>query len=413
MIKDLQPIARALKRNMSSAVWESVPDPRNARGRRHTLSSVLKQLTLGLLTHQRTLRDVERLGTRAPAMRELGVRSAPSDSTMDRILRTISPEGLRPLVHEQVKAMRRNKQLERAIDFPYDLVAVDGKAVGTDKVQLHPESHRVTTKGQAPRFVLKSIRAVHVSSAVRPVLDQKLQPAQRGERVGLEAFLLGLRATYGSLVQCLSFDAGFWSLHLAIWLSSLFIPYIFALKGNAGSAFTFAHKELGDETREPPTGWEAEVIERVGSRIVRRQIARVKTDLGTCGAIAQAWRQRTRVEVKGELVSEDNRYFVTNIPLTALTPQQALAAVRAHWGIENDSNWTMDVILDEDSSAWVRQATAREALTWLRIFAYNILRLLRMRTRRGERESLLPWREVLDEVTDTVLGRRVETTGFS
>lgn len=413
MLRDLRPIARALKRNLSLEAWESIDDPRSPRGRRHRLASMLKQLTLGLMTGQRTLRDVERLGRRLPMLRQVGISSCPSDTTFDRLLRSLAPDRLRAAVHQQVRAMQRNKQLDQSIDFPFGLVAIDGKALGTDEKRLHPESHRVTGDGEPPRYVLKGIRAVHVSSAVRPVLDQQIQPSGKGERTGLVGFLAGLLRTYGSLVQCFSFDAGFWSFDLVHLLSSWFVRAIIALKGNAGAAHRFALAALKAGATDPPSGWQAETLERAGKRIIRRQWARVVDDLGTCGAVTEVWRQRTRIEVKGKVESEEDRYFATNFWAGEVTPLQAMAAIRAHWAIENDSNWTMDVILTEDTSAWVRQARAREVLTWLRIFAYNVLRLLRSRTLRAPRGELPPWRDVLDRVADTLKDKDAWEPGYS
>lgn len=412
MKRDLLPVARALKRNLPSERWESVPDPRRPQGIRHALSTQLSLLVLGLVTNQRTLRDVERLGHQIAARRALRLRSHPSDTTMDRTVRQVNPSHLRGVLHEQVRAMERNKQLEPAIDFPYSLVAIDGKALGTDEARLHPESHR-QGEGDQARYVLKALRAVHISSAVKPILDQQVIPAERGERVGFKAFLLGLRRTYGALAQCFTMDAGFWSLDLVMTLSSLFIPYIVALKGNAGSAYTFALHALGSGDQDPPKGWDVETSEKRGGVVIRRQLSRLDDDLGTYGAVVGVWRQRTRQLQGGKVIRQEDRYFATSLSRRAVTADQALAAVRAHWAIENDSNWTMDVILGEDTGAWVQQGTARETLCWLRMIAYNLLRLVRCRTLRAPRRKFLPWRAVLDEVRDALVAPDVWASGFS
>lgn len=412
MKRDLLPVARALKRILSAERWTPVQDPRDPRGVRHPLAQLLTVLLLGLVANVPTLRDVERLVQRLGARARLGLRGTPSDTTLYNVVRRLNPADLRSVVVAQVREMARNQQLAPAIDFPYDLVAIDGKALGTDATPGHPESHRREAGGKVC-YVLLALRAVHVSSAVKPVLDQRLIPSGKGERHGLWPFLAGLRETYGRLAQCLSFDAGFWSQDLVMGLATQFWPFIVALKGNAGHAYHIARRKLGCDADDPPGGWEHETREARHGRVVVRQFARVDHDLGTFGAVQAAWRQRTRVLHGDRVVSEDNRYFATRLGSGPVTAAQALAAIRAHWGIENDSHWTLDVILGEDTRAWVAQDRGREVLAWLRILAYNALRLLRCRTLRAERRTCLPWRALLEEIHDALVRPDLWQPGFS
>ena len=413
MRRDLIPVARALKHNLSSEAWESVPDPRADRGQRYTLGTLLKVLLLGLVANQETLRDVEQLIQYMPTRKALGIQGTPSDTTLYKLVGRLDPASLRAVAQAEVKAMERSKQLERVVDFPLSLVAVDGKVLGTDDEKLHPESHRQKTEnGQV--YHLKALRAVHVSSAARPILDQQTIPAGKGERHALVPFLLGLRSTFWGLAQCFSFDAGFWSQDLAMELSTRFTSFIFALKGNAGAPHRFALSALGSGDQDPPGGWEIEAREAHGKRCsVTRELARVEGDLGTFGAVHAAWRQRTRWWVNGELTRQDDRYFATNLPLSRVEPAQALAAIRAHWAIENDSNWTMDAILKEDTRAWAAQGLARETLSWLRIIAYNLLRVLRHRTLRASSRQPIPWRQLIAQIRDTLMNPEVLAAGFS
>ncbi len=45
-------------------------------------------------------------------------------------------------------------------------------------------------------------------------------------------------------------------------------------------------------------------------------------------------------------VSEETRYFISY--LDADDPQRLARAVRAHWFIENNLHWVLDVVFDED-----------------------------------------------------------------
>ena len=76
----------------------------------------------------------------------------------------------------------------------------------------------------------------------------------------------------------------------------------------------------------------------------------------------------------GEKVTTDTRYFVSS--LAALDAQRALAATRAHWSIENQLHWVLDVAFREDECrVWANNAA--ENLVVLRHVALNLLRSAR------------------------------------
>lgn len=52
-----------------------------------------------------------------------------------------------------------------------------------------------------------------------------------------------------------------------------------------------------------------------------------------------------RIDKRSGAESVETRFYITSL---APDPKATLAAVRAHWGIENTLHWTMDVTFDED-----------------------------------------------------------------
>jgi len=57
-----------------------------------------------------------------------------------------------------------------------------------------------------------------------------------------------------------------------------------------------------------------------------------------------------------------------------LAPEKMAEVVRAHWGIENQLNWILDVVFDEDA-ARTRKDYGPENLAVIRRLAQNILRM--------------------------------------
>jgi len=74
--------------------------------------------------------------------------------------------------------------------------------------------------------------------------------------------------------------------------------------------------------------------------------------------------------LKGTVTTE-SRYFVSSV--VELDAERALASTRAHWSIENQLHWTLDVAFSEDACrVWANNAA--ENLVVLRHVALNLLR---------------------------------------
>lgn len=74
----------------------------------------------------------------------------------------------------------------------------------------------------------------------------------------------------------------------------------------------------------------------------------------------------------GEKVTDlQQRYYIASRPLT---PDELARAVRAHWGIENQLHWVLDVTMGEDGSS-ARKDHAPQNLSLLKKIVLNLIRL--------------------------------------
>lgn len=81
----------------------------------------------------------------------------------------------------------------------------------------------------------------------------------------------------------------------------------------------------------------------------------------------------------------ESRYYICSRSASA---SELLAATRAHWGVENNVHWILDVVFNEDGSR-VRTGNAQQNLATIRRIAINMLNMERSRkdSLKGKRQQ--------------------------
>jgi len=389
----MQRIRAVVKRHLlrTGAIhWnQAVVDPRARRGRRHGWTRIMSLLWAGALCATKTLRGLEALSER------MGHRL--SDTTLWRVLCRLPVEPLRALLVQQVRTAWRAKEM--VAHLPLSMVAVDGKTiwVGRTKANRHCQLQAQET---CARFHMRVLRAVWVSGPCALTVGQMPIPAHQNELSTFKPFLKQLLADYGKteMLQVISLDAGYISLQNATMIDAAQRGYLMALKNPQRDLVAEAHRVLGRKRRpDAETPWE-----RYRGRRIRRLLFCTKQLAGYNGwhHLRQVWRVRQETEVDGRLTVEE-RYFVTNLPAGCTRGDIPLKMVRAHWGVENRGNWTMDTIWREDQRPWA--GGALEAVSLLRLMAVNVITRLRCRRFRSATNRSRPWRTVLAWISDLLL----------
>lgn len=408
-----------LRKRDNAPDFSAVKDPRKRRGRRWSLQTLLNAVFVGMVALETSLRGTERItrdldGSR----RRFGIGRRVPDSTLARMLTGLRDEqGLREALIGQIRAAERRKALKPVL--PINMVSIDGQTIWSgDKPSDDPACQKATYDDGTSYYRLHALHAVLVSAASQPCIDQRLVNGKTNEMGEYQDFVAGLWATYGrshDRLELVASDAGMTSSDNAAHTHGLNLAYLMGVKENQPTLLREAerlcgwgaHKQAG-YVCEAATPWE----HYRGTRM-RRELFRSRDIEGWPGweSARQVWRvKQTTEHADGGTVVVENRYFVTNLAWGRLNGAQILAVVRAHWGVENGCHWTLDVVMKQDTRCWCTTGKALRMLSWVRLMAYNTLRLLKDRYLRSPRSHAMPWDDVRRRMVKALTDARAWVT---
>ena len=78
-----------------------------------------------------------------------------------------------------------------------------------------------------------------------------------------------------------------------------------------------------------------------------------------------------KITYQNNKVTIESRYYISSLP--ADKPNIILQATRAHWQVENNLHWALDVSFNEDSSR-IRNENSAVNFSWIRKFALGLLK---------------------------------------
>jgi predicted transposase YbfD/YdcC len=407
----LRRIAGWLKARLPEAQLDSLPDPRQPRGRRWKHVGLLMRVPLlALLAGLKSFAEAEALTAEmsVPLRRRLGIARRVPDTTLRTTAAQMDPSALREGIRRQVRAAHRRKALA-PFGLPFGVAAIDGKTTALGAWDATFAQRQVHSSGLGASGLLRTLTAALVSSRVTVCLDASPIPPSTNEMGHFASALRALIEAYRGLelFQVVSTDAGMCSeAHGRLIVEEHHLHYLFALKDDQPTLCAEAQRLLG-RRRAPET----ETVDVVGKHTVTRQLYRTEELAGYL-----AWTHlRTVVRVHsdkrenatGALVEQENRYFLSSLPSEALTPEQWLLLVRRHWAVENACHNTWDKIFREDDHPWFESGedAPRGAVVvmLLRRIAYNLLALFRSLTQRSEENRQMPWKDLMRWVYNTLI----------
>ena len=334
----------ALSRRPLMEVFAQVPDPRDPRGVRHDLATVLTLAQTAVLAGARTLLAIAEWtqDTARETLSHIGIgadRTLPSESTIRRTLAQVDANDL-DLLMSGWMATRVGELAGRRI------IAVDGKTM-----------RGARTPAGAPHLVAA------FDHAAGAVVGQLAVATKSNEIPALRDLLDGMDITDAVLTA----DAMHCVRDTATHITDHGGHYLLTIKNNQPS-LRAACKALPWKHVPAVT-----VTDRSHGRRVRRTVKAVQApDWIEFPGVAQIVQLRRTRTIKGRRTTEVV-YAISSLDMIAAPPATIATWIQGHWGIES-LHWVRDVTFDEDRHQ-LRTGHGPQVMATLRNTAISLLRL--------------------------------------
>jgi predicted transposase YbfD/YdcC len=316
------------------ATLHEIPDPRQARGRRHPLAAILALTCVAMLCGYRSYRAIAEWGRcyGQKLARALGFThdKTPCAATLHHVLRKLDG----PLVEAALGAWAESilTVLPRAAG-ELEAMAIDGKTLRGSRKQGAPAVHLLSALSHRLGLTVWQ-QAVAGKTTEIPILEDVLRGLLLEGRVITVDALLTQRAIAQQLVE----GGG---------------DYVMIVKGNQPQLQQDIRLVFQEPIARTEITTACETVDYGHGRLEER---RLTTSLALGGysdwpGLAQVFQIERRVTVKksgtrrAEVV-----YGVTSLSPERARPEGLLRLVRQHWQIENKVHWVRDVTFDEDRS---------------------------------------------------------------
>ena len=347
----------------------SLPDPRRSN-RRHSLAAILAMTVCSVLIGAESWNDIAEFSEMRrdwfAAFLDLS-HGVPSHDTFNRVFALLDPDAFARHFAAWTSSLATHLD---------GVIAIDGKTLRGSRWQGGGALHMVSAWSASNGLVLASLAVDAKSNEITAVPE-----------------LLSLLHLQGAIVTV---DAMHCQRSTAAAITARDGDYIMAVKENQPT--------LLQDTRvcfTAAAGASATTVNKGHGRLEHRRHT-VVSDHATIAYLRQehAWpslgavaRVQSRREHSDGRVEEAERFYLLS---RSMTPEALGAAVRAHWGIENNLHWSLDVIFQEDRS---RSRLAAQNLARVRQMCLNLLRLTPQGT------ASLRTRRKLPAVSDAYLVR--------
>ena len=336
--------------------FSDLSDPRIDRTKLHKLIDILVIAICAVIAGADNWEDVEEFGQARLEWFQTFLElpnGIPSHDTFTRVFARLDPEQFQACFLRWIAAVSEvtngqviaidGKVLRRSQDRRNDKAAIDRVSAWAAANRLVLGQVKVAEKSNEITAIPQLLEALEIAGCIVTIDAMGCQTDITEKIVEREAdYVLGLKENQG---------------HLYEDTQRLFAD----LEDSQSSAYRFDYEKTVDkghgriEIRECWTISDPEILQHL------RGFANWKNLLTVSHIRAQRW--------IGDEKSCEDRYHIASLT----GAKRVLKTVRAHWGIENELHWVLDIAFDEDHCR-VRKDHGPENLALLRHIALNLLK---------------------------------------
>lgn len=329
--------------------FSSLEDPRVTRQKKHELSDIFFITISAVICGADNWVAIEEFGKAKEAWftEQLGlINGIPSHDTLGDVFAAIDTE--------KFSECFSNWVADLACLSEGDVIAIDGKCIrrSIDKASNKAAIHMVSAWAQRNSLVLGQVKVDDKSNEITAIPKLLSQLNIAGAIITIDA--MGCQKKIAHQITQQDGD------------------YVLSLKGNQGNlhddVVTYFESSLSPAPiKKTINGGHG----RIETRVLRAtdDIAwlTARNDWPGLKSILAI----TATREQGNKISEETRYFLSS--LNADAPDKLEHAVRAHWSIENNLHWVLDVAFDEDSNR-TRKGHSAANLAVIRHIALNLIK---------------------------------------
>ena len=328
------------------SIIKYLDDPRREQGRIHSLESIMYISIAAVIGGAESWNEVEEFGHLKEdffASRIKGFSGVPSHDTFNRVFSLLDPMQLERCFRVWIKEI---------CDSYKGVVAIDGKTVCGARRE-NPDG---------------SFDKLHIVSAWATAngisLGQERVKGKSNEITAIPALIKAL-----DLSECtVTIDAMGCQKEITSAIIEKGADYVICLKKNQRKFHETVSRWFDDFQHKhvPPIRYQTFTTTDEGHGRYERRHCEVFCN-GLLGPYFKGWEglqsivklTSLRRDIKTGVESEEVRYYISSI---GLDPERILRSIRAHWGIENNLHWHLDVTFNEDSTRKTKNAAANFSL---------------------------------------------------
>jgi len=434
--------SKGLERRLRDLQTDRVSDPRQTGKITYPLPAVLHLLVTAMVTMSGSLRRAQQRSAQIVKRRKgwMDIKQRIAGNTLGRLIPRLAPNQLVSCLHRLIKAELRRGNL-KPTRLPTSTVAIDGKNVATlqwhdlcrvlnlppeqaqpDQVKerladrfLHAQLH-IPQEG-LPYAVVRVHTATLISSAAALPVHQRPIERYTNEIGAMPAMIEELHTVYGrtGIIDLVTTDAGNTSLKVAGRIRGYQWHYFMQIKSNQQELYREACRVLGSLPVEKAND---SYCDQQNGKIIAYAIW--SYDLSEQGWLdwthARQFIRVQRIATDPHTGKESvgNRYYVTSMSSEQLSEMASLTISRGHWRCENETHWSLDVMLGEDRRrlCWSRHPNGVLVVSVLRMIALAIMAIVRQLSRLSHSQEKPSWRDVAEHFLLVLCGSILNTEAF-